>query len=146
MCVAYRGYSDSQGTPTESGIKLDALAMTEYIRKSTIINRERVFLLGRSLGGAVALSLIQNLDSNGDQFYKGVIIENTFTSISEMADSIFPFFKQLPWLKRLMLKLNWDSLACVKSMKTPVLFITGDRDNFVPTEMTVRLYLASTSK
>ncbi len=45
-----------------------------------------------------------------------------------------------------MLKLNWDSLACVKSMKTPVLFITGDRDNFVPTEMTVRLYFASTSK
>jgi fermentation-respiration switch protein FrsA (DUF1100 family) len=63
-----------------------------------------------------------------------------------MADSIFPFFKSLPWLKRMMLKLNWDNLSCVKSMKTPVLFITGDRDNFVPTEMTVRLYLASTSK
>ena len=99
-----------------------------------------MFLFGRSLGGAVALNLISEMDANQDFFYKGVVIENTFTSISEMAQSLFPFFKRMPWLLKFMLKMKWDNLTCVKRMKTPVMFISGDQDTFVPTSMTVKLH------
>lgn len=62
ICVAYRGYSHSEGKPSEAGIKLDALAISSYVKTCDKINKERVFLLGRSLGGAVALNLIYELE------------------------------------------------------------------------------------
>ena len=58
LCVAYRGYSESEGTPNENGIKLDAVAITKFAKQCPIIDTNRVFLFGRSLGGAVALHLV----------------------------------------------------------------------------------------
>lgn len=34
LCVAYRGYSNSGGKPSEEGLKIDARAMIDYISKS----------------------------------------------------------------------------------------------------------------
>ncbi len=31
VCVAYRGYSKSQGEPSEEGLKMDAQAIAEYV-------------------------------------------------------------------------------------------------------------------
>lgn len=92
------------------------------------------------------MNLISEMDKAKDYFYKGVVIENTFTNISEMAQTLLPFLKMMPWLSRLMLKMDWNSLDCVKSMSTPVMFISGDEDNFVPTQMTVKLHEACTSE
>jgi len=36
---------------------LDAEAMLEYAKSESRINKERVFILGRSLGGAVAIHI-----------------------------------------------------------------------------------------
>lgn len=64
-----------------------------------------------------------------------------------MADTLFPFLKLIPRIKKLMLKINWDSLSKVKKITNcPVLFVSGDKDTFVPTEMTRRLYSACGSK
>jgi pimeloyl-ACP methyl ester carboxylesterase len=126
LCIAYRGYGSSEGVPNEADMKKDALSVTEFIKTCNKIDNNRVFLFGRSLGGAVALSLASDLDKIGDRIYKGVVIENTFTSIGHMAETLFPFFKSAPWLKRIMLKVNWNSEECVKTLKTPVLFISGD--------------------
>ena len=63
-----------------------------------------------------------------------------------MAIALFPFFKFAPWLIKLMLKIEWNSLACVRVMRTPVMFISGDQDTFVPTEMTSRLHDACSSE
>ena len=63
-----------------------------------------------------------------------------------MAAALFPFFKLAPWLIKLMLKMDWNSISCVRSMRTPVMFISGDQDTFVPTEMTTRLHAACSSE
>ena len=82
LAVAYRGYSKSEGTPTEEGLCMDGRAIADFVAKTDLIDNERVYLLGRSLGGAVAIStLVEN-----QRVFKGAIIENTFTGISEMAD------------------------------------------------------------
>ena len=53
--MAYRGYSDSEGEPTEEGIKLDAIAIMDYVTQSTdVLDPNNIFAFGRSLGGAVA--------------------------------------------------------------------------------------------
>lgn len=54
MILAYRGYGNSEGSPSEEGLKLDAEATLEYAIKREDIDSERIFVFGRSLGGAVA--------------------------------------------------------------------------------------------
>lgn len=66
-------------------------------------------MVGRSLGGAVATHLISDPKCESESVFKGVVIENTFTGISDMADALFPFLKAIPAIKKRMLKLNWDS-------------------------------------
>eukprot|EP01027_Heterolobosea_sp_BB2_P016102 GEZU01022965.1.p1 GENE.GEZU01022965.1~~GEZU01022965.1.p1 ORF type:complete len:186 (-),score=33.34 GEZU01022965.1:6-563(-) len=56
--VSYRGYGMSEGEPTEQGLKYDADAALDYLRyERKDINPNQIFLLGRSLGGAVTLNL-----------------------------------------------------------------------------------------
>ena len=54
LILAYRGYGNSEGTPSELGLKLDAEATLEYAIKREDIDPKRIFVFGRSLGGAVA--------------------------------------------------------------------------------------------
>ena len=58
VCVAYRGFSHSEGTPSESGLKIDARAIAQWLHENPKIDKKRLFLIGRSLGGSVAMSLL----------------------------------------------------------------------------------------
>ena len=91
LAFAYRGYTDSDGTPTEEGIKSDTHAIMKYVKDTLseqYVDSGGIFLLGRSLGGAVA---VEALTDDTMDMIDGVILENTFTSISDMVDVIFPF-------------------------------------------------------
>lgn len=94
LCFGYRGYGHSTGEPSEQGLQDDATRIAEYVQKSDKIDRERVFLIGRSLGGAVSIHLVASGACN--DLFKGVIIENTFSCIGEMAEKLFPFLKYVP--------------------------------------------------
>ena len=91
VIFGYRGYGKSEGTPSEEGVYLDGLAMSKYVfedkEAEKYIDKENVFLFGRSLGGAVAAKVA--LDKSFP--FKGIIIENTFTSLGDLVDVMFPF-------------------------------------------------------
>ncbi len=55
IIVGYRGYGHSQGTPTEAGLELDADAIFQFALDHKEINNQRLFIIGKSLGGAVAI-------------------------------------------------------------------------------------------
>ena len=55
LILAYRGFGDSEGTPSEEGLKLDAEATLEFAQNHKDIDNDRIFVFGRSLGGAVAI-------------------------------------------------------------------------------------------
>jgi len=55
LSIGYRGYGHSEGVPTEAGLSIDAKTIMMFVRASPKINKDRIFLIGRSLGGAVAL-------------------------------------------------------------------------------------------
>lgn len=59
---------------------------------------------GRSLGGAVALYALNEMKEHK---VRGLILENTFTSISDVVDNIFPF---LSLFKNMILRINWRSI------------------------------------
>lgn len=71
------------------------------------------------MGGAVALYAA----SKYPDAFTGLIIENTFTSIPDMVDHIFPFLKFIKWL---ILRIQWKSIEIVEKLETPIMYITGD--------------------
>ena len=140
VCVAYRGYSRSEGEPGQEGIMKDVDVVMNFCKSEPMINQSKVFVFGRSLGGAVAIHTLRQLLDRGEHYFKGAVIENTFTSISKMAESVFPAFALIPWIKERMLRLKWESEKQVGPLHTPMFFISGDQDTFVPTQQTHDLF------
>jgi pimeloyl-ACP methyl ester carboxylesterase len=92
-----------------------------------------IHLLGRSLGGAVAVNLAtQELYSSRIQ---GVVLENTFTSIGDMIDAVLPFLRYFKFLQRNF----WPSIDRVGRLKCPTLFVKSMRDELVPPAQMHRL-------
>jgi len=81
------------------------------------------------LGGAVAIHTAVKYPN----LFRGVIIENSFTSISDMVDVIFWFAK---YFKFLILRNYWTSIDLVNKIENPIMFVTGDKDQLVPHTMT----------
>lgn len=141
VAVAYRGYSNSEGSPDEAGLIMDAEATVEYCKEEPRINNDKVFLIGRSLGGAVAVHVAAAMSKKKDLYLNGVIIESTFTSIDDMASRVFPFLKLIPNnMKEAMTRLKWKSIDHVPDITIPVLYIAGDSDSFVPHFMIEQLH------
>jgi len=86
----YRGYGSSSGVPTEAGLELDAEAVMLYLAGRADIDHGRVFLFGRSLGGAVAVRAAAN-QARPHERLAGIMLENTFTCIGDMVDHVMPW-------------------------------------------------------
>lgn len=141
LLVEYRGYGDSDSVPpSESGLKLDAEAALRFAQQHADIDSSQLFLFGRSLGGSVALHLADYAIRHHIPL-AGVMVENTFTSISSMVDQLMPF---LTWIKPFVLRIGWDSAALVPNLTTiPLLFLAGARDELVPHSHMRDLYQAA---
>lgn len=125
----YRGYGYSSGKPTEPGLITDTDTVYQYVME--VLKADNVFVYGRSLGGAVALHFASLLSSRGDQRLKGVIVENTFTSISDMVGSVFPPLN-FEILKKYFLRLKWDTASVMHAIKMPIMLVSGLKDEIVP--------------
>lgn len=137
--LSYRGYGNSEGAPTEHGLKIDAETLWQYVMSRDDIDRRRVFLFGRSLGGAVAFSLA----ARHEEEIAGTIVENTFTSISSMVDVLFPILAPLkPWV----LRMDWNTLSLLPKINHPLFFISGEKDEVVPAPQMKALYDAAVSQ
>ena len=55
--------------------------------------------------------------------FRGLIIENPFTSISDMADTLFPFLKPI---KPYVLRIGWYSDKLMPFIQIPTFFVAGD--------------------
>lgn len=140
--ISYRGYGESEGEPNEDGIKIDAMAAFDYVAKnrSSEIDMEKIFLFGRSLGGAVAIYTA----AEAQKQYKnikigGLIVENTFASISDMVGKVFPFLN-FEWVKQYMLKLHWRSIDLIPDIEAKMLFYASTDDEVVPHGQMLQLY------
>lgn len=158
----YRGYGESEGEPNETGLFLDVKAAWQWLERRAAaegvddpgarVDPERIFVFGRSLGGAVAIALADFLEKRGDQSeaspkacgLQGVILENTFTSIYDLVDDLFPFLAW-PMLKQKFLRLHWPSKDRIKDLEVPLLFLSGQQDEIVPARNMRLLYDAAVS-
>jgi len=145
LMVEYRGYGDSDTVaPSEPGLKKDAEASLRFLSSHPQIDPTRIFLFGRSLGGAVAIHLAKYAQQQQRlgtmQPLAGIIVENTFLSISKMVDHLMPYLSPF---KFLVLRINWDSSKLVSSIHTPILYLSGASDELVPPFHMEQLYKLS---
>lgn len=54
-----------------------------------------------------------------------------------MVDILFMFLGRI---KFLILRNYWMSINTIENLRMPILFVTGDRDELVPHEMTMKLH------
>lgn len=95
LMVEYRGYGLSSGVPSEKGIYADARAAIDFLFTRHDLDLSQIVLFGRSLGGAVVIDVAA--DTEYSQRIMCVILENTFTSIPEMAvELIHRYVRYLP--------------------------------------------------
>jgi abhydrolase domain-containing protein 13 len=140
LMVEYRGYGYSNNVkPTEQGLKLDAQAALLFAHEHNGIDSSQIFLFGRSLGGSVAIDLAHIAKQRNIPF-AGVIVENTFTSISEMVDVVMPFLMPI---KKYVLRIGWNSAALMSYLgqqQVPILLLAGAKDELVPHSQMHQLY------
>lgn len=128
----YRGYGRSEGSPNEAGVLADARAARAWLAKRTDVAPDKLLLLGRSLGSAVAVDLA--IDGGA----KALILESTFTSVPDAGAAIYP------WLPvRWLMKSKLDSLSKIAGYHGPLLVSHGTNDEIIPFALGKRLFDAA---
>ena len=129
--VGYRGYGRSEGRPSEDGLYLDARAAWRHLAVEDGLPPDRIVIFGKSLGGAVAIDLATEVEP------AGLIVESSFTSISDMAGKHYPF------VPKFMIRTRMNSLAKIRTISCPKLFIHSKADRVVPYALGRRLFEAA---
>lgn len=135
--LEYRGYGRSEGSPSEEGIYMDAQAALDFLTTRKDLATDKIILFGRSLGGAVAIDLATR--SVNKEVIAAVMLENTFTSIPDVAKILFPF-KIIRCLPVWFYKNQFKSHRKACRLTQPTLFLSGLSDQLIPPRMMNDLY------
>lgn len=130
--IDYRGYGKSEGTPNEAGLYRDGEAAYRYLVEVRGFRPSDIIIYGHSLGGAVAVEIASRHECGG------LIVESSFTSISDMARIMF----RVP-LVGFIAKSKFDSERKIANIRAPVLVIHGTRDWVIPFFMGQMLFEAA---
>ncbi|XP_043992987.1 lysophosphatidylserine lipase ABHD12 isoform X2 [Gambusia affinis] len=148
----YRGWGDSDGSPSERGMTSDALFVYDWLRQR-MEKTLPLYIWGHSLGTGVATNLVRRLSERGSP-PDALILESPFTNIREEAKShpfsmVYRFLPGFDWFFldsitanniRFANDENVDHISC------PVLILHAEDDGVVPFHLGKKLYsLASRS-
>ncbi len=131
LIMDYRGFGQSEGSPTENGMYKDAEAIYDYLVLRKDIDPQGMIGYGESLGGVAVIDLATK------RKFKELIIDSSFTNALDMAKVIYPMIP--PFLVHLKL----DSEMKVRSITIPKLFIHSTEDTLVPFWIGRKLYDAA---
>ncbi|XP_018580509.1 lysophosphatidylserine lipase ABHD12 [Scleropages formosus] len=141
----YRGWGDSEGSPSESGMTSDALYVFHWVKER--IGKKPLYIWGHSLGTGVATNLVRHLCDRGTP-PDALILESPFTNIREEARS-HPFsmvYRYLPgfdWFFLDAITANDIRFASDENMhhiSCPVLILHAEDDTVVPFHLGKKLY------
>jgi fermentation-respiration switch protein FrsA (DUF1100 family) len=143
--IDYRGYGRSEGKPSVEGIHRDAEAALGKLLELPGVDRDRVAVLGQSIGGAVAIYTAAN-SAHRDRV-RAVVLDSPFSSYRRIArEKLGSFFLTWP-LQYPLSFLVGDRYAperwIAKVSPIPLLMLHGAEDPVVPVQHGQRLYAAA---
>jgi fermentation-respiration switch protein FrsA (DUF1100 family) len=128
LLAEYRGYGGNPGTPGEEGFYSDARAWMDWLKTKP----QKIVIDGESIGSGVAVKMATEYD------IAGLILESPYTSITEVAQSIYPIVPV-----GYLLKDRFPSIDRIKDVKAPILIIHGKLDRTIPVRFGQKLYMAA---
>ena len=123
----YRGYGDTEGSPSEEGLISDANAIARIAFQTDL----PVVFLGESLGAGPATGLAAQAKPDA------LVLRSPFTSLTDMARAHYPF------VPTVLLRDHYPVEETVSRLQVPVLVVLGTGDSIVPPELSRRVYDAA---
>lgn len=118
--LAYRGYSGSDGAPSEEGLYADARTLMDWLNAQGYADRD-VVLYGQSLGSGVATKVAS------ERQVAAVVLEAPYTSTADVAATQLWMFP-VGWTMR----DQFRSIGRIASIKAPLLIVHGQKDRLIP--------------
>ena len=125
LAVSYRGFPGSGGSPSETALFSDGLAIFDWLSGRT----DDIVVHGESLGTAVATYVA------AERPVRALVLEAPFTAAVDMAAETYPWVP-VSWLMRDPF-LTRENISRVDE---PVLIVHGTADSIVPMEQGRRLF------
>lgn len=131
----YRGYGKSEGIPHETNVVRDAHVAHDWLYRRAEIDSGDVLLMGRSLGGAVAVALASHRHT------RGLVLDRTFANLIDAAAY------NVPWLPvRRIMTNHFPAGEQIRNYHGPLLQTHGMADEVVPIAQARQLFDACPSK
>ncbi|KAF7296482.1 AB hydrolase-1 domain-containing protein [Mycena chlorophos] len=149
LAIDYRGYADSTGTPTQSGVVRDARAAFDWLLAQGT-TADQILIVGHSLGTGIGALLSAELSDEGIS-PRGLVLLSPFSSIEKVLETyriagLFPLIKPLSMIpgattivqKALIHRFDTDRI--VPRMKGPILIAHAQDDWDIPYTHSVALF------
>jgi fermentation-respiration switch protein FrsA (DUF1100 family) len=131
----YRGYGRSAGKPHEENLIADGRVALMWLANKVGLDPSNIVIIGRSLGGAVAVALAAEFN------VRGLVLDRTFSELTDAAAHNYP------WLPvRLVMRNRFSSMERIKNYHGPLLQSHGTKDRIVPYVLGKKLFEASPSQ
>jgi alpha-beta hydrolase superfamily lysophospholipase len=134
LAFDYSGFGTSAGSPDPDALRQDARAAVAAFNDSAKSASRRI-LLGTSLGAAVLLDAITDLEPGCD----GVVLVGPFTSARDLAVLRGRAPRWLAWLVPDL----YDNIAAIRHLTKPVLIVASVRDSVFPIAGADQLFAAA---
>ena len=128
----YRGYGKSEGTPSEKGLYIDALASYKYLVDEKKVSPDSIVVYGESIGGNVAIDLASKVKAGS------LISYASFTSAIDMGKRLFPFIPRC--FLKLIASVKFDAGSKIKNIQIPKLIMHSKDDEIVPFALGEKLF------
>lgn len=125
---AWRGFGKSEGSPSLSGLYLDAESAIEFL-KSQNIKLSDTIIIGESLGTGIATKMATQYK------FKGIFLITPYKSIAARADELYPFM-----MARYLTKDNFSVIDNIDKVNQPVLIIHCTDDDVIPLHHAQEVY------
>lgn len=126
--IDYRGYGQSEGRPSEAGLRRDARAAWAWLRETREIPAREIVVFGRSLGAAVAVDLASEHPPGA------LILESAFTSAADLGAEVYPW---LPVGR--LLRHRHEVIESLPQVRVPTLIAHSRQDEIVSFDHARRL-------
>uniref|UniRef100_A0A8H7XQT1 AB hydrolase-1 domain-containing protein n=2 Tax=Psilocybe cubensis TaxID=181762 RepID=A0A8H7XQT1_PSICU len=141
LAIDYRGFADSTGKPSESGLVTDAASAFQWLITQGK-NPEDILIVGHSLGTGVSGQLGARLSNNGVKC-KGIVLLSPFSSIQDVLQTynlfgIIPLIKPIAVIPgaaqivKMAVVHRFDTLKAVPNITSSILIAHAENDWDIP--------------